>query len=397
MARNRSWIGFRNLNPVILQRLQKVSQTYRPPFYSGSFNLSYEIDSLNLITVGAGYTGTNLRSDSDFRISMASPMLEYTFGGNVFSRTVMNSVTANVDYQRTWASNPKRSLVLSYQFSGTPTDTYVKNTFDLPEMSDRRTDGFANSSSHTAQADFSTPLGSAAGHVLNAGAKFTARHNASDQSRFMADVAEGGQNYDFYNNIGALYVEYDGMFGPVGVKAGARYEHTWQDVVFAQNPEKDFSLNYGNLVPNASVQYNISMVQNIGLAYNMRISRPGITYLSPFVDDFSDPSAKSYGNPDLKPETGHNISLTYNFFSPKWIPGQKTRVILNGSAGYTDIRSRELDLKNSGWTYTSLLGFQQTLPWDPSLGIPPQKGRCLPFFPTFCVKVLISKALQRTS
>ena len=85
------------------------------PFYSGSFNLSYEIDSLNLITVGAGYTGTNLRSDSDFRISMASPMLEYTFGGNVFSRTVMNSVTANVDYQRTWASNPKRSLVLSYQ------------------------------------------------------------------------------------------------------------------------------------------------------------------------------------------------------------------------------------------------------------------------------------------
>lgn len=367
------------------------------PFYSGSFNLSYEIDSLNLITVGAGYTGTNLRSDSDFRISMASPMLEYTFGGNVFSRTVMNSVTANVDYQRTWASNPKRSLVLSYQFSGTPTDTYVKNTFDLPEMSDRRTDGFANSSSHTAQADFSTPLGSAAGHVLNAGAKFTARHNASDQSRSMADVAEGGQNYDFYNNIGALYVEYDGMFGPVGVKAGARYEHTWQDVVFAQNPEKDFSLNYGNLVPNASVQYNISMVQNIGLAYNMRISRPGITYLSPFVDDFSDPSAKSYGNPDLKPETGHNISLTYNFFSPKWIPGQKTRVILNGSAGYTDVRSKELDLKNSGWTYTSLLGFQQTLPWDPSLGIPPQKGRCLPFFPTFCVKVLISKALQRTS
>ena len=144
----------------------------------------------------------------------------------------------------------------------------------------------------------------------------------------------------------------------------------------------------------------------------MRISRPGITYLNPFVDNISDPSAISYGNPDLIPETGHNVSLTYNYFSPKWIlnmslrqgfvrngmsaysfydndhlmnttygnivnsgttglnafvmwiPGQKTRVILNGSTSYTDIRSEELEQKNSGWTYSALLGVQQTLPWD---------------------------------
>ena len=174
----------------------------------------------------------------------------------------------------------------------------------------------------------------------------------------------------------------------------------------------NFKLDYGNLVPNASVQYSISMVQNIGLSYNMRISRPGITYLNPFADNISDPSAISYGNPNLRPETGHNVILTYNYFSPKWIlnmslrqgfvrngmssysfydndhvmnttygnivnssttglnafvmwiPGQKTRVILNGSTGYSCFRSKELDQKNSGWTYTALLGLQQTLPWD---------------------------------
>ena len=289
----------------------------------------------------------------------------------------------------------------------------------MAEMQDRRTDGFTDSSSHTAQADFSTPLGAAPGHVLNAGAKFIARHNSSDQSSFIQDgdgdyvaLPEGGVDYDFYNSIGALYAEYDGTFGPVGVKAGARYEHTWQNVTYVQGQGKDFNLNYGTMVPNASVQYNISMVQNIGLAYNMRISRPGITYLNPFVDNLSDPAIKTYGNPGLKPETGHNISLTYNFYSPEWIlnmtlrqgfvrngmsaysfyddehimnttygnivsssttglnafvmwiPGQKTRVILNGSTGYTDIRSKELDQKNSGWTYTALLGLQQTLPWD---------------------------------
>ena len=216
----------------------------------------------------------------------------------------------------------------------------------------------------------------------------------------------------FYNNIGALYAEYSGKFGPVDMKIGARYEHTWQNVTYDQTPEMNFNLGYGNLVPNASLQYNISMVQNIGLSYNMRISRPGITYLNPFVDNISDPSAISYGNPDLIPETGHNVSLTYNYFCPKWIlnmslregfvrngmsaysfydndhmmnttygnivnssttglnafvmwiPGQKTRVILNGSTSYTDIRSEELEQKNSGWTYSALLGVQQTLPWD---------------------------------
>ena len=375
----------------------------RTPFYNGSVNLSYEIDARNLVTVGVGYTGTNLSSDSDFRTEIKYPSLEYAYGGNVMAKTKMNNISANVDYQHSWASNPERSLVVSYQFSGTPTDSDLENIFDSEVMPDRRIDGFTNSINHIVQADFSTPLDSDSKHVLNAGAKFTARHNVSEQNDF---------TYDFYNNIGAIYAEYAGKFGPVDFKAGARYERTWQNVEYENTPERNFDLNYGNLVPAASLQYNISMTQNIGLSYNMRISRPGITYLNPFVDNISDPFAISYGNPDLVPETGHNINLIYNYFSPKWImnislrqnfirngmsaysfydnehimnttygnivsssttglnayamwiPGQKTRLIMNGSTGYTDIRSKELDQNNSGWTYSALLGLQQTLPWD---------------------------------
>ena len=294
----------------------------------------------------------------------------------------------------------------------------MQNIFDDGVMPDRRTDGFTNSSSHIVQTDFSTPLGRKPGHLLNAGAKFTARHNSSDQDSFISDgggyvyVPETSVLYDFYNNIGALYAEYAGKFGSVDMKAGVRYEHTWQNVAYDNTPEMNFSLDYGNLVPAASLQYNISMVQNIGLSYNMRISRPGITYLNPYVDNLTDPTAITYGNPNVRPETGHNISLTYNYFSPKWIlnmslrqsfvrdglsaysfyddghvmnttygnivsssttglnafvmwiPGQKTRVILNGSLTHMDISSKELAQKNSGWTCTSLLGVQQTFPWD---------------------------------
>lgn len=389
----------------------------RTPFYNASTNISYEIDSQNLLTFGAGYVGTILNSDSSFETSFASPLGDYSYSGTVLSNTKTGSITANMDYQHNWADKPERSLVISYQFSGTPTDTDVTNIFDQkdqPVFQDRRTDGFTNSASHTSQADFSTPLGQKPGHTFNAGAKFIARHNSSDQHDFAGDenMPEGSLEYDFFNNIGALYAEYEGTFGPVGLKAGARYEHTWQNVAYALSPAKNFSLNYGNLVPNASLQYNIGMTQNIGLSYNMRISRPGITYLNPYMDNVTDPTVITYGNPDLMAETGHNINLVYNFYSQKWIttftlrqnflrngmsqysfyddahilnttygniigsstmglnafvmwiPGQKTRVIFNGSGSHTDIRSEKLGQSRNGWTYSALLSLQQTLPCD---------------------------------
>jgi outer membrane receptor protein involved in Fe transport len=72
-------------------------------------------------------------------------------------------------------------------------------------------------------------------------------------------------------------VEYDGKFGIFGAKAGLRYEHTWQNVEYKKGNGADFKKNYGNLVPSLALSLSPSMTQNIGMTYNMRISRPGIT------------------------------------------------------------------------------------------------------------------------
>ena len=389
----------------------------RTPLYMGNLNLSYEIDSLNLISIGAGYLGTHPSYESLFDTEIITPLMQSAYGGSILTATSSHSITANMDYQHIWAGRPEKSLVLSYQFSGTPSYSDITNSIgSASPMTDRRTDGFTNSLSHAIQADFSTPLGSQSGHKLNAGAKFISRHNLSDQKNLIFDgndfeyVPDGSVMYDFFNNIGAVYAEYDGKCGPLGFKAGLRYEHTWQKVEYVQG--RDFSLDYGSVVPAASIQYNIGMQQNIGLSYNMRISRPGITYLNPYVDNLSDPTLRTYGNPDLEAETGHTLSAVYNWFSPKWIvsltlrrnftgngispysfydddhilnttyaniistsvsglnafvtwiPGQKTRVMFNGGSSYNSIWSDELGQSNSGWTYNALLGFQQTLPWD---------------------------------
>ena len=415
-----------------MERVQKVegseyiTSTYgeadvMTPLYTGNLNLSYEIDSLNLISIGAGYLGNSRTTESCFEAGFKSPYMEYAYDGTVIVGMYTGSIVANADYQHTWAGRPDRSLVLSYQFSANPTSSETSNIFGAaaPEamgLRGRKADGLTNSLSHTAQADFSTPIGSASGHTFNTGMKFIARHNSSYQDNFILSdgeyvyTEEGSTECDFYNNIGALYAEYDGKSGAFGLKAGVRYEHTWQTIRYGD--ESGFGLDYGSLIPVASIQYNIGMQQNLGLSYNMRISRPGITYLNPYVDNVTDPTVTTFGNPELEAEKGHTINLVYNYYSPKWItsltlrqaftgngisqysfydndhilnttygnvistsvsgldvfatwiPGQRTRIIFNGGVSYTDIRSAALGQSNSGWGYTSLLGLQQTLPWD---------------------------------
>lgn len=392
------------------------------PMSTGSINLSYEIDSLNLISAGAGWMHFGIEHDGKYSTLIDGPDYGFDYDGTTYTRNTSNNITANADYQHLWAGMPEKSFILSYQFNGNPSVNDTYNTFNATDnhflnLTDRRSEALINSMSHTIQADFSTPLGTGKHNTLNIGAKFISRHNSSDQEDFLSDGKElipdpvGSLKYDFFNNIGSIYAEYDGKSGPVGFKAGARYEHTWQNVAYSKGNGDDFRLNYGNLIPNASLQYNISRQQNIGLSYNMRISRPGITYLNPYVN-ISDPTVKSYGNTSLKTEMANNINLVYNYFSSKWIvnltlrdtytgngisqysfydngnilnttygnivcsnniglnlfltwiPGNKTRIIFNGGGGYNSLYSKTLSQSNSGFDYNAILGLQQTLPWD---------------------------------
>ena len=381
---------------------------------------SYEIDSLNLVsaTLGVMHFGTRMESGLTSTVIAYPGAASIGYTGTTSGVNSSNEISFSADYQHLWAGAPGRSLVLSYQFNGEPSENSSLNTFDAAsaagfDLTDRRNQGLTGSYDNTFQVDFTTPLGSL--YTLSSGAKFLLRHNSSDQKDYLWDGTDfvlnplSSTQYDFNSRIGAAYTELEGKYGSVGVKAGLRYEHTWQD--YSANNIDPFSVDYGNLVPSASVQWSPSMTQNIGLSYNMRISRPGITYLNPYVDT-SDPTALSYGNTSLDAERGHNVSLVYNYYSASfivsatlrhsftgngisaysffddnnllnttygnvvssrstglngyvmWMPGSKTRIMLNGGAGYDDIRSDALGQQNGGWNYNLMLAVQQTLPWD---------------------------------
>jgi outer membrane receptor protein involved in Fe transport len=388
------------------------------PMLMGNLSASYEIDSQNLVsaTLGLMHFGTNNTSGTLNTMLLGTGTDPFTYTGTTSSLNSRNSLSAGADYQHLWADVPGRSFTLSYQFNGAPSIQNTLNTYTFDtaipyfDLTDRKTDGKTGSTDHTVQADFTTPLGTA--FTLSTGAKYINRHNSSSQADFLggSSIATSTLDYDYYNNIGAAYTELSGTFGSFGIKSGVRYEHTWQ--TYSSSAQDNlFSVNYGSLVPTASIQWNPTATQNIGLSYNMRISRPGISYLNPYVDK-SDPTALTYGNTDLDVERGHNLSLVYSVYTPTVMvnatlrhsytgngisqysfydadnllnttygnivtsrstglnayvmlnPTNKTRIMLNGGVTYSDLSSAQLNQQNSGWAYNLMLGGQQTLPLD---------------------------------
>lgn len=391
------------------------------PMLMGNLSASYEIDSQNLVsaTVGLMHFGTNNTAGTTNTMLFAPGTDAFTYTGTTESLMTRNSISAGADYQHSWADFPGRTFTLSYQYNGAPSVNNTLNTFNaesIPgfDLTDRKSDGRTGSTDHTVQADFTTPMGQ--NYSLSTGAKYIDRHNSSSQQDYLWDGTKfvvnplSSLDYDFYNRIGAAYAELTGSFGTIGVKGGVRYERTWQTYNSSAQANA-FNTNYGSLVPTASIQWSPSMTQNIGISYNMRISRPGISYLNPYVDT-TDPTALTYGNSDLDVERGHNVSLVYSVYTPKVMvnatlrysytgngispysfydknnllnttygnivtsqstglnaymmlnPTNKTRIMINGGVSYSDIASTQLGQSNNGWAYNLMVGGQQTLPWD---------------------------------
>lgn len=106
----------------------------RAPYHFGNLEGSYEIDSLNLLTVGIGlYLGTT-RSVLEYAVKMldADRNPVYSYNRNSESSRKSGSADMNVDYQRSTRKKDEL-LTLSYRFSRSPNDNE-----DYTELTDIR-------------------------------------------------------------------------------------------------------------------------------------------------------------------------------------------------------------------------------------------------------------------
>ena len=388
----------------------------KTPFTMGTLNLGYQIDEMSALNLTAQVNSMTMKSEGTSLTTLTSGLTPITsYSSTTDMKNSRTSFNGSLDYQRFFNKEHTQSLALTYQLNYSPATTDMTNNFgttsDYIDLTDRNSENHDKTLNHTFQLDYTMPLG--VGQTLSLGGKLQLHNASSDSKYYLKGIYDptSSSDYEYKNSILAGYGEYAGNWNKFGLKAGLRYEYTWQDVEYHLGNGEDFKKNYGSLVPTASLQYTLGMGSNIGLTYNMRISRPGISYLNPYVDK-TNPIAISYGNPELDVEKNHNISLVYNAFTSKlmvnlnlhhnfvdnaisqysfydsdnllnttygnvvqrhqtglsgyvnYLLTKDTRIFFNGSLNYLDLRSDVLDQQNSGWTASAMIGLQQTLPWD---------------------------------
>ena len=293
----------------------------------GSGEISYEIDTLNLINIGFNrhYGSGNSKSDWLNEMLDINNDMRYRYDQLGNSKNTYGGTDLNADYQRTFKKKDQL-LTASYKLSMNPNDS--KSNTDIQNVQGglpayivtNRQYTDADMKEHTFQVDFVTPFGKI--HNLETGAKYIIRINESNSGK---DILSGGNwigehfdtdKFKHEQDILAAYAGYSAKFKKWGIKTGLRYEATWLDAKFPINNQMSFKTDYSNLVPSATLTYQLKPAQNIRFGYNMRISRPGIWQLNPYQNT-SNPNFITVGNPELDAVKTHSLSANYGYFSPK--------------------------------------------------------------------------------
>ena len=306
-------------------------------FQSGSMEASYEIDTLRLVSMsfglwGGGNNSTSINNTLATAPGTSNELYRYVSDGR--SKSSWYSIDGGVDYQRMFHVKD-RMFTLSYKINTSPQTSDSYSTYNdmhaatdwedfLKRLYDLNNDGSQNNTEHTFQADYTTPIGKI--HTLEAGAKYILRDNSSEDDRYERQIGTTGDyvldeehssHYKHQNDILAAYMGYGLRVKKISGRLGVRYEHTKQEVKYLLGRGDDFNKNFDDVVPSASIGYKLTDMSNLRFGYNMRIYRPGIWYLNPYLND-SNPTNISQGNSHLDSEKSHSFNLSYSNFTQKF-------------------------------------------------------------------------------
>lgn len=388
------------------RQIMGIKQRIGFGYTDARFGLSWDASDRDLFTVGANIRDMDAKVH---RLDVDNKMFDR--GGSLIwnqfqkGRGNMKNLDAgaNASYQRN-LDEQGQDLTLAYAFN------FGRNGMDLhyanssaqsylpTDYENNRT--FDYTREHTVTIDYCNPFKTGK-HKLEAGMKGVFRRNSAISSQTeglipeLMSISEESLTRQI-QNIYAAYALYNGVYGSVSTTAGIRYEHTYMGMDFVRgNDIPDFRRHLNDWVPNAALSYIFDPVTNLRLAYQMRIRRPDISQLNPFVNHLTATFAQQ-GNPYLDSERYNNLTLTFSKFTRtiggsiaidasqsnntieslfywdgpvqistsanlgsrrkiglegflNWNLNQKMSFNLSGNIGYTHIRSRAMNLTNHAW------------------------------------------------
>lgn len=283
----------------------------------GGGELSYEIDSLNLITAEINPYGGYNQQDLGQRFDIKNDNDAIAYNMNSTTRYEWRGTDYTVNYQKGFKDKKEHLLTFSYKFF----DNKEPQTNDVRFINfsdpNYRQDNISKSKEQTAQLDYINPFSKI---TVEAGVKAILRSGESNfqslkfneiSNNYVLDPTQSNV-YSNDQNIYGIYNTYTLKMKDWTFKAGARLEGTYVTGVF-ESTNSEVKTDYFNLIPSISFNRTLKNSQSVSLGFTQRIQRPGIWDLNPFVDR-SRPNFEYVGNPDLEAVLSNNFELTYSNF-----------------------------------------------------------------------------------
>jgi len=343
-------------------------------FHQGNLELSYDIDSTNTLVV-YGNLGRHNNETTNQQIintlfangsSDVSPyLLETTMSmpthgfGTDYIRKFKGKHQKEFNVRFNASYNKNQSFANSQQEIGA-TDRFILNNSE------------AFNSEYTVQADLVEPVNKTTRVetgvktiLRNAYSDFESQYKFSKSDPYFINPANTNRfNYD--QNVYGGYVSVNKITKVVTMRLGLRVEHTQVDGDFISS-NTTVRQRYTDVIPNLMLTRQFGKTINSNLTYGIRLGRPAIQSLNPFVNN-SDSLFINFGNPDLGRQYSHNFAMQTRFYKGNKFISIQTQVnfannliiqnpTFNPGTGVTSVTS-----ENAGQMRDFALGFVSNLP-----------------------------------
>jgi ferric enterobactin receptor len=313
-----------NGTPDVITNLdQNGLSNFKRSGYRSGLNFTWDITKKDALTASVNYNhfGNNssgyINNNQTTLYTGPNTTIDTMSVNNSSSRFSFNSIDWSLAYKKTFKKENQELDILYNSSYGKNTNDYsqIQNYTNViyPPLgsignnpgTDRETD---------ISIDYTQPVSK--DFTIETGAKATIEN--INNTVTTDTLGTGGayafnpnQSYGFNFNrkIFAFYLSttFSVFNNFIDGKAGLREEYTTSS---SDYPNTTIP-SYGILAPSFVLSHKLDKTETIKFSYSYRLERPEYRSLNPFYN-ISDPHNISTGDPNLKPELGHNFELGYN-------------------------------------------------------------------------------------
>jgi hypothetical protein len=277
--------------------------------------IKWQIDSVNALyaDVHGRIKQTNLKTryvQSELYPDAETPYI-YT---NDHTKNTAGTSEANLIYRNYFKDDKDTERILAgYHFTYNPDKRHITQSKYTDESTSpdyhQNTDG--GMTEHSAIASYLWRISRL--HYARFTANDTYRRGSTNSAYFYdSDDATTFDAMTYKNNIAELKATYGGYVGDVYVSLGAKGSYDWLSMHLPMNESLDYKREKFYILPKAMLYWRPNSNNTLILDYSTSLTRPAVNQLNPFFNESNNHSV-SHGNPDLKAQYMHDVTLTWYF------------------------------------------------------------------------------------